>query len=103
MYVFIPKGFFPLQDTGFIQAITEAGPTVSFEAMAQRQNQLAQEVLKDPAVASLSSFIGVDGTNTTLNSGRMLINLKPLAQRRLSAADVIRRLQPKLAQVPGVS
>src|SRR5262249_54074989 len=77
LYVFIPKGFFPLQDTGVIQGISEAPQTVSFPAMAQRQQALAQAILEDPAVESLSSFIGVDGTNTTLNSGRVLINLKP--------------------------
>ncbi|HET8611027.1 MAG TPA: MdtB/MuxB family multidrug efflux RND transporter permease subunit [Burkholderiales bacterium] len=103
LYIFVPKGFFPLQDTGVIQGITDAPQSISFAAMAQRQQALAKVVLQDPAVQSLSSFIGVDGTNTTLNSGRMLINLKPLAQRHLSAADVIRRLQPKLAQVPGIS
>ncbi|HEX5464270.1 MAG TPA: MdtB/MuxB family multidrug efflux RND transporter permease subunit, partial [Burkholderiales bacterium] len=103
LYIFVPKGFFPLQDTGVIQGITDAPQSISFAAMAQRQQALAKVVLQDPAVQSLSSFIGVDGTNTTLNSGRMLINLKPLAQRHLNAADVIRRLQPKLRQVPGIS
>ena len=102
MYVFIPKGFFPLQDTGFIQAITEAGPTVSFESMAERQNQLAQEVLKDPAVASLSSFIGVDGTNNTLNSGRFLINLKPKDQRD-GVAAVTTRLKALGKSIPGIT
>ena len=102
MYTFIPKGFFPLQDTGFIQAITEAGPTVSFEAMAQRQNALAQEVLKDPAVASLSSYIGVDGTNNTLNSGRFLINLKPKGERD-GVADVTARLKLLGKSVPGIT
>jgi multidrug efflux pump len=102
MYTFIPKGFFPLQDTGFIQAITEAGPTVSFEAMAKRQNDLAQEVLKDPAVASLSSYIGVDGTNNTLNSGRFLINLKPKDQRD-GVAEVTARLRQLGTTVPGIT
>ncbi len=78
LYVVIPKGFFPLQDTGVIQAISEAPQSVSYAAMAERQQQLASVILKDPDVESLSSFIGVDGTNTTLNSGRILINLKPL-------------------------
>ena len=78
LYVVIPKGFFPLQDTGVIQAISEAPQSVSYAAMAERQQQLASAILKDPDVESLSSFIGVDGTNTTLNSGRILINLKPL-------------------------
>jgi len=102
MYTFIPKGFFPLQDTGFIQAITEAGPTVSFEAMAGRQNRLAQEVLKDPAVASLSSFIGVDGTNNTLNSGRFLINLKPKGDRD-GVAEVTARLKLLGKSIPGIT
>ncbi|WP_343588016.1 efflux RND transporter permease subunit, partial [Herbaspirillum sp.] len=104
LYVFVPKGFFPLQDTGVIQGISEASQSVSFGAMGEKQQALAKVVLEDPAVESLSSFIGVDGTNATLNSGRMLINLKPREERNLSAADVIRRLQPKLAQqVPGVT
>jgi multidrug efflux pump len=99
----VPKGFFPVQDTGVIQGISEAPQSVSFAAMTVRQQDLAQVILKDPAVESLSSFIGVDGTNVTLNSGRILINLKPLAQRRLSASDVIRRLQPELAKVEGIT
>ena len=103
LYIYMPKGFFPVQDTGVIQGISEAAQSVSFPAMAERQQALAKVVLEDPAVESLSSFIGVDGTNVTLNSGRMLINLKPFEQRRESAAEVIRRLQPKLAEVPGIS
>ena len=79
LYLVVPKGFFPLQDTGVIQGISEAPQSVSFAAMAERQQALAHVILEDPAVESLSSFIGVDGTNTTLNSGRMLINLKPHA------------------------
>ncbi|MBV9551028.1 MAG: efflux RND transporter permease subunit [Alphaproteobacteria bacterium] len=102
MYTFIPKGFFPLQDTGFIQAITEAAPTVSFDAMADRQNRLALEVLKDPAVSSLSSFIGVDGTNNTLNSGRFLINLKAKNQRD-GVAEVTARLRELGKTVPGIT
>jgi multidrug efflux pump len=102
MYIAIPKGFFPLQDTGFIQAITEAGPTVSFEAMAQRQQQLAAKLLQDPDVASLSSFIGVDGTNNTLNSGRFLINLKAKSQRD-SVATVMDRLAEDAHSVPGIT
>jgi multidrug efflux pump len=102
LYVFIPKGFFPVQDTGVILGISEAPQSISFPAMAQRQQALAHVILKDPAVESLSSFIGVDGTNTTLNSGRILINLKPLARRGVSASDVIRRLQPRLAEVEGI-
>jgi multidrug efflux pump len=103
LYILIPKGFFPVQDTGVIQGISQAPQTISFAAMGQRQQDLAKVVLADPAVASLSSFIGVDGTNTTLNSGRMLINLKPIEERGLSASDVIRRLQPQLDKVQGIS
>jgi multidrug efflux pump len=103
LYLVVPKGFFPVQDTGVIQGISEASQTVSFPAMAERQQALARVVLRDPAVASLSSFIGVDGTNATLNSGRMLINLKPLAERGVSATEVIRRLQPELAEVQGIT
>jgi len=104
LYVYVPKGFFPVQDTGVIQGISEATQSVSFAAMAERQQALAKVLLKDPAVESLSSFIGVDGVNATLNSGRMLINLKPHEQRDVSASDVIRRLQPQLEQqVPGIT
>ncbi|HYL89136.1 MAG TPA: MdtB/MuxB family multidrug efflux RND transporter permease subunit [Burkholderiales bacterium] len=103
LYFVVPKGFFPVQDTGVIQGISEAPQNVSFPAMAERQQALAQVILQDPAVESLSSFIGVDGTNVTLNSGRMLINLTPLAARGLHASDVIRRLQPELAKVPGIT
>ncbi|MBL8528612.1 MAG: MdtB/MuxB family multidrug efflux RND transporter permease subunit [Burkholderiales bacterium] len=103
LYLLVPKGFFPVQDTGVIQGISEASQTVSFPAMGERQQALARVVLRDPAVASLSSFIGVDGTNATLNSGRMLINLKPLAERGVSASEVIRRLQPELAKVEGIT
>ena len=92
LYLWIPKGFFPVQDTGIIQATTEAAQTVSFAAMADRQQALAAEILQPTAVDNLSSFIGVDGANATLNSGRMLITLKPLAERGLSASEVIRRL-----------
>jgi multidrug efflux pump len=103
MYVFISKGFFPVQDTGVIQGISEAPQTISFPAMAGRQQELARVILQDPAVESLSSFIGVDGANTSLNSGRILINLKPLGERGISASDVIRRLQPELAKVDGIT
>ena len=103
LYIFVPKGFFPVQDTGVIQGISEAPQSISFAAMAQRQQDLAKVVLQDPAVESLSSFIGVDGINATLNSGRMLINLKPLKARGIDATGVIRRLQPQLAQVAGIS
>jgi len=102
LYVVVPKGFFPVQDTGIILGISEAAPSVSFAAMAGQQQALARVILKDPAVESLSSFIGIDGTNTTLNSGRILISLKPLGERRLSASQVIRRLQPELAKLEDV-
>ena len=103
LYVFIPKGFFPIQDTGIIQGISEAPQSISFPAMARRQEQLAAVILKDPAVDSLSTFIGVDGTNTTLNSGRILINLKSIDNRRATATEVIRRLQKNLGAVKGIS
>ena len=102
LYIVVPKGFFPVQDTGIIQGISEAPQAISFDAMADLQQQLDKVILKDPAVDNLSSFIGIDGTNTTLNSGRVLINLKPLEDRKMNASDVIRRLAPKLAQVVGV-
>jgi len=101
-YIVIPKGFFPVQDTGVILGISDAPQDVSFPAMAERQQALAKVILEDPAVASLSSFIGIDGTNTTINSGRIQINLKPLDERHISSSDIIRRLQTKLAGVPGI-
>ncbi|HTT07181.1 MAG TPA: MdtB/MuxB family multidrug efflux RND transporter permease subunit [Gammaproteobacteria bacterium] len=103
LYVVIPKGFFPVQDTGLIQGVSQAPQSISFSAMADRQRQLADAVLKDPAVDSLASFIGVDGTNLTLNSGRFLINLKPHEQRRESASEVIRRLTRETRSVTGIS
>jgi multidrug efflux pump len=103
LYIFVPKGFFPVQDTGIIQGISEATESISFPLMAQKQQQLSAIILKDPAVDSLSSFIGIDGTNTTLNSGRILINLKPLEDRHINASDVIRRLQPELEKVDGIT
>ena len=102
LYIVIPKGFFPVQDTGEIQGVTEADQSISFAEMSQLQQRIAAVVLKDPAVESLSSFIGVDGTNTTMNSGRIQINLKPIEQRSGSASDIIRRLQPELAKVDGI-
>jgi multidrug efflux pump len=102
LYIIIPKGFFPVQDTGVIQGISQAPPTIGNKAMADKQQELAKVILADPAVESLSSFIGADGTNTTKNSGRMSINLKPLEQRKISASDVIRRLESKLDQVEGI-
>ena len=103
LYVAIPKGFFPTQDTGVIQGITEAPESISFRAMAERQQALAQEILKDPDVDSLSSFIGVDGINTTLNSGRILINLKAHAQRKTDIVGIIRRLKETTARVGGIT
>ncbi|MCC7422929.1 MAG: multidrug efflux RND transporter permease subunit [Planctomycetaceae bacterium] len=103
LYRHVPKGFFPVQDTGVILGISEAPQSISFDAMSARQLELNRVILKDEAVESLSSFIGIDGTNTTINSGRIQINLKPLAQRKESASDVIRRLQPKLAEVEGIT
>jgi multidrug efflux pump len=103
LYVIVPKGFFPVQDTGVILGISEAPENVSFPSMSQRQQALAAVILKDPAVASLSSFIGVDGTNRTPNSGRIQINLKPRNQRDASASEIIRRLQPQLAKVEGMT
>jgi multidrug efflux pump len=103
LYVIAPKGFIPIQDTGVIQGISQARQNISFAAMAEKQQELADVILKDPAVESLSSFIGSDGINTTLNSGRILINLKPLAQRKTNASDIIRRLQPALAKIQDVT
>lgn len=103
MFMDIPKGFFPIQDTGVIQGVSEAAQTVSFQEMAREQQLLTDVVLKDPDVESLSSFIGIDGTNATLNSGRILINLKPLEERKANATEIIRRLQPELAKVPGIT
>ena len=102
LYLIVPKGFFPVQDTGAIQVITEAPQSISFAAMSERQQAVADVILEDPAVASLSSFIGVDGANTTLNSGRMMINLKPKAERNADASGVIRRLQQALAGVEAI-
>ena len=102
LYIVIPKGFFPVQDTGIIQGISQAPPTIGSKAMAEKQQEVANVILNDPAVESLSSFIGADGTNITTNSGRMSINLKALNQRDLNASDVIRRLQSKLADVQGI-
>jgi multidrug efflux pump len=102
LYIYIPKGFFPVQDTGIIQGISQAPPIIGSKAMAEKQMELASVILQDPAVESLSSFIGADGTNVTTNSGRMSINLKPLDQRKINASDVIRRLQSKLQNVQGI-
>ncbi|PHN29938.1 MdtB/MuxB family multidrug efflux RND transporter permease subunit [Pseudomonas sp. ICMP 460] len=102
LYLVVPKGFFPVQDTGVIQGISEAPQSISFAAMSQRQQALAKVILADPAVQSLSSYIGVDGDNATLNSGRLLINLKPHGQRDLSATQVIARLQPEIDKLVGI-
>ncbi len=99
LYIVVPKGFFPVEDTGVIQGVSEAPQNVSFAAMVRGQQALARIILQDPAVESLSSFVGIDGTNTTVNSGRILINLKPLEQRQVDITTVINRLQPKLATV----
>jgi multidrug efflux pump len=104
LYIWIPKGFLPVQDTGVIQGISHAPPTISFNEMAKRQQALARVILRDPAVESLSSFIGVDGTNTTINSGRISINLRPLDERGATASEIIRRLGPELArEVDGIA
>ena len=103
LYYEIPKGFFPIQDTGVIQGVTEASQSISFREMSQLQQSVVKTILKDPAVESLSSFIGIDGTNTTLNSGRIQINLKPLNQRTGSATDIIRRMQPELGKISGIT
>jgi multidrug efflux pump len=103
LYIVIPKGFFPVQDTGQIQGVSEADQSVSFSEMSRLQQRLATVILKDSAVESLSSFIGVDGTNTTLNAGRIQINLKPIEQRDANASDVIRRLQPELQKIDGTT
>jgi multidrug efflux pump len=103
LYVIVPKGFFPVQDTGVILGISEAPDYVSFDAMAERQQELTKVILQDKDVESLSSFIGVDGTNVTPNSGRIQINLKPLDQRSSNASAIIRRLQPELSKVQGIT
>jgi multidrug efflux pump len=103
LYINVPKGFFPIQDTGVILGVSEAPESTSFQGMAQRQRELARTILQDPDVVSLSSFIGVDGTNMTPNSGRIQINLKPLEERAASASDIIRRLQDKLSGIQGIT
>ena len=103
LYIIVPKGFFPVQDTGAILGISEAPQSISFVGMAKEQQKLATVILKDPAVESLSSFIGVDGTNATLNSGRILINLKSLKARKIGASEIIRRLQKELEKVEGIA
>ncbi|GLO24828.1 TPA: MdtB/MuxB family multidrug efflux RND transporter permease subunit [Pseudomonas putida] len=102
LYMVVPKGFFPVQDTGVIQGISEAPQSTSFAAMSERQQALSKVILQDPAVQSLSSYIGVDGDNATLNSGRLLINLKPHGERDVTATEVISRLQPQLDRLVGI-
>src|SRR5207248_2744343 len=102
LYVVVPKGFFPVQDTGVILGISEGPQNISFKAMSERQQQLARAILKDPDVSSLSSFLGIDGTNLTLNSGRIQINLKPRDERSATASHIIRRLQSQLANIQGI-
>ena len=102
LYLMVPKGFFPVQDTGLIQGISEAPQSISFQAMGERQQRLTEVILQDPAVAGLSSYIGVDGDNPTLNSGRLLINLIPHTERDVTASQVIERLRPQLAAIPGI-
>jgi multidrug efflux pump len=103
LYVIVPKGFFPVQDTGVIMGISEGPQDVSFAAMANRQQALARAILQDDAVDSLSSFIGIDGTNPTLNTGRIQINLKPISERGVDSSAVIRRVQPLVDRVAGIS
>jgi len=103
LYIVVPKGFFPVQDTGVILGISQAPETISFIAMGNKQQELSRVILQDPAVENLTSFIGVDGQNTTMNSGRIQITLKPLEERKISAIEVIRRLQQSLAQVSGIT
>lgn len=102
LYLAVPKGFFPVQDSGVIQVVTEAPQDISFQAMAERQQQLAAQLLEHPAVASLSSFIGVDGSNSSINSGRILLNLKSHAQREQSATEIIHQLEQSSAQISGI-
>src|SRR4030095_15767314 len=99
LYLAVPKGFFPVQDTGAIQVITEAPQSVSFSAMAERQRAAARVILKHPDVSGLSSFIGIDGSNATLNTGRMLVTLKPIEERPLTASQVIDRLRQSVTKV----
>ena len=103
LYIFIPKGFFPIQDTGLIQGISQAPASISFAAMSERQQLIAKQIAQDPAIDTISAFIGVDGINTTLNSGRFLISLKPQSQRDVSASELIARLRPALAELNGIS
>jgi multidrug efflux pump len=103
LYIIVPKGFFPVQDTGMILGISQAPQAVSFAAMAERQQELVRVILRDPAVETLASFIGVDGINTTPNTGRIQITLKPLEERKARASEIIRRLEPELAAVPGIT
>src|SRR4029453_18243267 len=102
LFVVVPKGFFPVQDTGLVVGVTEAPQTISFTGLVDRQQALVKAIVSDPAVQSLSSFVGVDGTNVTPNSGRLQINLKPKGDRTDDVSGVIQRLQSKAAAVPGI-
>ena len=102
LYIIIPKGFFPVQDTGVIQGISQAPPNDWLEGHGGKTAGADESILADPAVESVSSFIGADGTNTTTNSGRMSINLKPIEDRNISASDLIRRLKTRVEQVQGI-
>src|SRR5260370_10679870 len=103
LYVIIPKGFFPVQDTGLIQGVTQAAQSTSYTAMAKRQNAVAEKILTDPDVVNLSSFVGVDGSNTTVNSGRFLISLKPHDERQLTSQEIVRRIGDDVKVVEGIT
>ncbi|MCH3857702.1 efflux RND transporter permease subunit, partial [Campylobacter jejuni] len=103
LYLAVPKGFFPVQDGGVLQGVTQSAQSTSFEAMSRRQQALAQRLLEDPDVASLSSFIGIDGMNATLNTGRLLVNLRPWSERSAPLADIMARLDARARQVQGIS
>src|SRR6202023_4204793 len=102
LYVIIPKGFFPVQDTGLIQGVTQAPQSTSYGAMVKRQGELAKKILQDPDVVNLSSFVGVDGSNTTLNSGRFLIGLKPHDERKQTSQEIVRRIEREAQGVEGI-
>src|SRR5208282_2075710 len=103
LYIIIPKGFFPVQDTGLVQGVTQAPESTSYDAMVKRQAELAKRILKDAEVVNLSSFVGVDGSNTTLNSGRFLIGLKPHDERQLTSQEIVRRIEKEAQGVEGIT
>src|SRR5262249_25938128 len=103
LFVVVPRGFFPVQDTGVIQGVSVASQSISFREMVDLQDNAVAAIIRDPAVESLSSFVGIDQSNTTLNNARLLINLKPREERDVTATEIIRRLQPTLAEIPGLS